>query len=58
MSNWGVVTWVGVILLMLLLLIYYKGAAKLGSTFSSSFGNTARALTGQTSFGTPVGYAN
>lgn len=57
MSNWGVVTWVGVLLLMLLLVIYYKGASALGKSAASSFGTTARALTGQTSYGTPVGYA-
>lgn len=58
MSNWGIVTWIGVLLIMLLLLIYYKGAVALGNSFSSNFGSTARALTGQNSLGTgAVGYA-
>lgn len=58
MANWGVVTWVGVLLLALVLLIYYKGAGSLADKFSSAFGTTARALSGQNSLGTgPVGYA-
>lgn len=47
MSNWGVVTWIGVILLVLVLVIFYKGTSSNATAFSSALGKTAAALTGQ-----------
>lgn len=46
MSNWGVVTWIGVLILALILLIYYQGAASLTNAGASAFGSTVKALTG------------
>ena len=58
MANWGVITWIGILMLVLVLLIYYKGAVALGGNLASGLGTTARTLTGQNSLGTgPVGYA-
>lgn len=57
MSNWGLVTWIGVLLLVLVLVIYYKGAGSLISKGSTAFGTTAKALTGGTSFGGTRPYA-
>ena len=52
MANWGAITWIGVLLLVLVLLIYYKGAGSLFTKGASAFGTTAKALTGQSSLGT------
>lgn len=56
--NIGLVTWIGIILVILILVIYYKGAGNLALNFSNAFGHTARVLTGQNITGTgPIGYA-
>ena len=61
MSNWGVVTWIGVIILALVLLIYYVGAASNLNAGASAFGSTVKALTGggspQYASGGPTGAA-
>lgn len=46
MQNWGVVTWIGVIILALVLLIYYVGAKSDVNAGASAFGSTVKALTG------------
>lgn len=46
MREWGAITWIGVLLLVLVLVIYYKGARSVLSAGSSAFGKTAQALTG------------
>ena len=55
MSNWGVVTWIGVLILALILLIYYQGAASLTNSGAAAFGSTVKALTGN---GSPQYAAN
>lgn len=57
MRDWGLITWAGILILVLVLLIYYTGAKTLVGAGSTAFGSTVRALTGQNSLGTPVGYA-
>lgn len=57
MRDWGVLTWIGVLILVLVLLIYYQGAAKLTSAGSSAFGSTVAALTGRTPGLTQAQYA-
>lgn len=47
MKNWGVLTWVGVLILALVLLIYWVGTVNIVKTGSTAFGNTVQALTGK-----------
>lgn len=57
MERWGALTWIGVLLVILVLLIYYQGAAQLASAGSSAFGTTVLYLTGKTPFGGSASYA-
>lgn len=51
MERWGLVTWIGVLLVILVLVIYYKGASQLATNGASAFGTTVMYLTGKTRFG-------
>ena len=51
MERWGAITWIGVLLVILVLVIYYKGASQLATTGAGAFGTTVMYLTGKTPFG-------
>ncbi len=46
MQNWGLLTWLGVLVLVVILLIYYQGAGALTNSGAAAFGSTVSALTG------------